>query len=118
MAIVRVGPWCNGEVRYGGFPDWVQHSTRWAPPSRWGLRPESPEFDSAVKRLYTHIGEQMRGLLWKDGGPVVGIQLDNEFSGPSRYLMGLKNMALSAGMDVPLQTKTGWPRMEDPMPAG
>jgi hypothetical protein len=118
LAIVRAGPWCNGEVRYGGFPDWVEKSTRWAPPTRWGLRPEHPEYDEAVRRLYTLIGEQMRGLLWKDGGPVVGIQLDNEYSGPSRYLLGLKNLALKVGMDVPLYTKTGWPRMEDPMPAG
>ncbi len=118
LAIVRAGPWCNGEVRYGGFPDWVEKSTRWAPPARWGLRPEHPEYHEAVRRLYTHIGEQMRGLLWKDGGPVVGIQLDNEYSGPSSYLLGLKNLALEVGMDVPLYTKTGWPRMEDPMPAG
>jgi len=118
LAIVRTGPWCNGEVRYGGFPDWIQNSTRWETPARWGLRPEHPDYDEAVRRLYTHIGEKMRGLLWKDGGPVVAIQLDNEYSGPSRYLLGLKNLALEAGIDVPLYTKTGWPRMEDPMPHG
>ena len=118
LAIVRAGPWCNGEVRHGGFPDWIQNSTRWAPPKRWGLRPEHPAYDEAVRRLYTHIGDQMRGLLWKDGGPVVAIQLDNEYSGPSQYLLGLKKLAIETGMDVPLYTKTGWPRMEDPMPAG
>ena len=118
LAIVRCGPWCNGEVRYGGFPDWVQNSTRWDPVSRWGLRPEHPEYMASVTRLYQQIGAQMQGLLWKDGGPVIGIQLDNEYSGPSNYLLGLKNLALEAGMDVPLYTKTGWPRMEDPMPEG
>ena len=118
MAIVRCGPWCNGEVRYGGFPDWVQNSTRWAPPARWGLRPENPDYFAAVARLYSQIGEQMQGLLWKDGGPVIGIQLDNEYSGPSKYLIDLKNLALASGMDVPLYTKTGWPRMEDTLPAG
>ncbi|MFM8717660.1 MAG: beta-galactosidase [Spartobacteria bacterium] len=118
LAIVRAGPWCNGEVRYGGFPDWIQNSTRWAPPARWGLRPEHPDYDEAVRHLYAQIGGKMRGLLWKDGGPVVAIQLDNEYSGPSRYLLGLKNLALETGMDVPLFTKTGWPRMEDSLPAG
>lgn len=118
MAMVRCGPWCNGEVRYGGFPDWVQNSTRWAPPARWGLRPENPEYFAAVARLYSRIGEQMQGLLWKDGGPVIGIQLDNEYSGPAKYLMDLKNLALASGMDVPLYTKTGWPRMEDSLPVG
>jgi hypothetical protein len=118
LAIVRCGPWCNGEVRYGGFPDWIQNSTRWPSPSRWGLRPDHSDYDAAVAQLYNQIGEQMRGLLWKDGGPVVGIQLDNEYSGPSRYLLGLKNLALKVGIDVPLYTKTGWPRMEDSMPPG
>ena len=118
LAIVRCGPWCNGEVRYGGFPDWVQNSTRWDPVSRWGLRPEHPAYMASVKRLYQQIGAQMEGLLWKNGGPVIGIQLDNEYSGPSNYLLGLKNLALEVGMDVPLYTKTGWPRMEDAMPEG
>lgn len=118
LAIVRCGPWCNGEARYGGFPDWIENSPHWPRPERWGMRPEHPEYLTAVSRLYRHIGEQIHGLLWKDGGPVVGIQLDNEYSGPSNYLMWLKQLAIDSGMDVPLYTKTGWPRMVDPMPAG
>ena len=37
---------------------------------------------SYVAKLYGQIGEQLRGLLWKDGGPVIGIQLENEYAGP------------------------------------
>jgi hypothetical protein len=118
MALVRIGPWCNGEARFGGFPDWIEKNQKWLPPERWGLRPEHPEFLAAVQRLYHQIGLQMQGHLWKDGGPVVGIQLDNEYSGPSKYLMFLKKLAIESGMDVPLFTKTGWPRMVDPMPEG
>ena len=118
MAIVRIGPWCNGEARYGGFPDWIEKSQKWPAPKRWGLRPEHPEYLASVQRLYHQIGQQIQGQLWKDGGPVVGIQLDNEYSGPSKYLMSLKKLAIEAGMDVPLFTKTGWPRMVDPMPEG
>lgn len=118
LAIVRCGPWCNGEARYGGFPDWIENSPHWPRPERWGMRPEHPEYLAAVFRLYRQIGDQMQGLLWKDGGPVVGIQLDNEYSGPSSYLMWLKQLAIDSGMDVPLYTKTGWPRMVDPMPVG
>lgn len=118
LAIVRCGPWCNGEVRYGGFPDWIQNSTHWDPVIRWGMRPEHPEYMASVSRLYQQIGTQMQGMLWKDGGPVIGIQLDNEYSGPSSYLLGLKKLALEVGINVPLYTKTGWPRMEDPMPVG
>jgi beta-galactosidase len=118
LAIVRCGPWCNGEARYGGFPDWIENSPHWPRPERWGMRPEHPEFLAAVSRLYRKIGDQMQGLLWKDGGPVVAIQLDNEYSGPSSYLVWLKKLAIASGMDVPLYTKTGWPRMVDLMPEG
>ena len=25
LAFLRIGPWCHGEVRNGGLPDWVMH---------------------------------------------------------------------------------------------
>ena len=73
--VVRCGPWCHGEVRNGGFPDWVlAHKD-------WKLRSTDTNFLAAVKILYAQIAEQMHGELWKDGGPVIGIQVDNEFGG-------------------------------------
>jgi beta-galactosidase len=71
-----------------------------------------------VKLLYEQIGQQLHGLLWKDGGPVIGIQLSNEYSGPPQYLMDLKQMAQQAGLDVPLYTRTGWPGRSTPPPFG
>jgi hypothetical protein len=44
----------------------------------------------------------------KTGGPVIAIQLENEYSGPTEHLMTLKQIARDAGMDVPLYTYTGW----------
>jgi len=110
--IVRCGPWCHGEVRNGGFPDWVQAR------KDWKLRSTDTNFLAAVKILYAQIAEQMRGELWKDGGPVIGIQVDNEFGGSPSYLMALKKIAIEAGMDVPLYIKTGWPPMRTPVPLG
>jgi hypothetical protein len=49
----------------------------------------------------------MQGLLWKDGGPVIGIQVDNE-NGNAPYLRALKQMAQDAGIDVPYYAMTGW----------
>ena len=31
-----------------------------------------------MERLYSEIGKQLEGLYFKDGGPIVGIQLENE----------------------------------------
>ena len=99
-AFVRMGPWCHGEVRNGGFPDWVQKSgTR--------LRTNDPAFLKLVEPLFAEEARQMQGLLWKDGGPVIGIQLDNECD-KADYLLALKTMARAAGVDVPFYAITGW----------
>ena len=110
--IVRCGPWCHGEVRNGGLPDWVVKQKDYKP------RTEDPRFLDNVKILYGEIEKQLHGQLWKDGGPVIGIQLDNEFSGPASYLLALKKIAQDAGLDVPLYTRTGWPNLKTPMPLG
>ncbi len=109
--VVRCGPWCHGEARNGGLPDWVQKSG-------WKLRSTDTNFLAATKILYGEIAKQIKGELWKDGGPVIGIQVDNEFGGNPAYLMALKKMAVDAGIDVPLYTKTGWPAMKTPVPLG
>ncbi len=110
--IVRCGPWCHGEVRNGGFPDWVvEHKD-------WKLRSTDTNFLAVVKILYGQIAEQLKGELWKDGGPVIGIQVDNEYGGSPNYLMALKKIAIESDFDVPLYIKTGWPAMKTPVPLG
>ncbi|HEU5395697.1 MAG TPA: beta-galactosidase, partial [Verrucomicrobiae bacterium] len=72
----------------------------------------------AVSILYRQIAVQMQGEMYKDGGPVIGIQVDNEYGGSPAYLMALKQIAVAAGIDVPFYTKTGWPAMRTPVPLG
>ena len=110
--VVRLGPWCHGEVRNGGLPDWLQLRT--------DLRRRSTDekFLALVRGLYGQVARQLEGLLWKDGGPVIGVQLDNEYRGPAEYLVALKKIARDCGLDVPLYTRTGWPSLTTPMPLG
>ncbi len=101
----RIGPWAHGEARNGGFPDWVLKNSP--------VRSNNPIYLSEVKKFYAQIGEQLHGLLWKDGGPVIGIQIENEYAahGPGKgreHLAALKQLALDSGLDVPLYTVTGW----------
>jgi beta-galactosidase len=103
---VRIGPWDHGECRNGGFPDWLLN--KGCP-----VRQIDPVYLGYVAQLYQQIGQQLHGLLWKDGGPVVGIQLENEYHehGPGKgaeYLMALQKLALQAGLNVPFFTITGW----------
>ncbi|HEU5079088.1 MAG TPA: beta-galactosidase [Opitutaceae bacterium] len=70
--ILRVGPFDHGEMRNGGLPDWL-----YGQPLE--IRSNDPRYLSYVEKLYTEIGRQIRGLLYKDGGPILGIQLENEY---------------------------------------
>ncbi|MBK8857993.1 MAG: beta-galactosidase [Opitutaceae bacterium] len=108
--IVRCGPWCHGEVRNGGLPDWIV--------ARPGARTDDPAYLASTQKLYAQIAAQVAGLLWKDGGPVIGIQLENEYGGPAEHLLTLKRLTVELGLDVPLYTRTGWPELQTPMPFG
>jgi hypothetical protein len=103
--LLRIGPWCHGEVRNGGFPDWLQ---KLGDSKAIQLRRDEPGYVGYVGKLYARIAQQTKGLLWKEGGPVIAVQVENEYSGPSEHLMTLKKMAQEAGIDVPLYTCTGW----------
>jgi hypothetical protein len=101
----RLGPWSHGEVRNGGFPDWVVE--------RGHTRENDPQYLREVDSLFQQIGDQLQGLYWKDGGPVIGVQIENEYRGLSprlgaEHIRTLKKMAIDAGIDVPFYTVTGW----------
>ncbi|HEX6557874.1 MAG TPA: beta-galactosidase [Longimicrobiales bacterium] len=103
----RVGPWSHGEARNGGFPDWLVQKVG------SGLRSNDSTYRAYVARFYDQIGAQLRGLLWKDGGPIVGVQLENEYNGtgPQRgpeHIVELKRLVRASGLDAPLYSVTGW----------
>ncbi len=105
FVIARIGPWDHAEVRNGGLPDWVLQ--------QGPIRENDPKYLASVHAWYGQIGDQLNGLLWKDGGPVIAIQIENEYSkrGPragEAHILELKKIALSSGLDVPLYLVTGW----------
>ncbi|MCL6591736.1 MAG: beta-galactosidase [Firmicutes bacterium] len=120
--ILRIGPFCHGEVRNGGFPDWLYGRP-------FTLRSNDKEYLRYVKRLYQEIARQAAGLLFQDNGPVIGIQLENEYmhaSAPWEFMVSqelewvgagtegpahlkvLKDLAREAGLITPLYTCTAW----------
>lgn len=109
--VLRLGPFCHGEVRNGGIPDWV--FTKGCK-----TRDENPVFLGLVEKLYRQIFTQIQGLQWKDGGPVMAAQFDNEYRGHGSYLMALKKIATKIGFDLPFYTRTGWPELATPVPFG
>ena len=104
--VPRIGPWSHAEVRNGGFPDWLLTKTT-------QLRSNDPTYLHYVDLYYRQIAAQLKGLMWSQGGPVIAIQLENEYRGrpPDRgapHILKLKELARSAGLCVPFYTVTGW----------
>ncbi|MGI5289543.1 beta-galactosidase [Nonomuraea polychroma] len=99
--VVRVGPWGHGESRNGGFPDWLL-AEDCVP------RTDDPRYLALVRPFFAQIGLQLRGLTRPDGGPIVGVQLENELYDQPGHLLTLKRLAKESGIDAPLWTATGW----------
>lgn len=123
FAIARVGPFVHGECRNGGLPDWLYGQP-------WEVRSNHPSYLQKVQQFYGQVGSQLRGLFYRDGGPIIGLQIENEYehcgapwdaadrSGPMEsvpsghdgveHIRRLRGLAEEAGMHAPLLTLTGW----------
>ena len=131
--ILRVGPFAHGEVRNGGLPDWLYGQP-------FEVRTTDPGFLACVRRLYARIGQETAGLYFQEDGPIIGVQLDNEYMHSSApwemttgisgewvfggnegeaYLHALKKLAAECGLRPAFYTCTGWggaPVPEDLVP--
>jgi len=107
--LVRIGPWSHGEARNGGFPDWLQQDG-------CKIRTNDPVYLQYAENFYRQIFAQVEGLLYKDGGPVIGVQIENEYGhcgglkgeAGEEHMRTLTLLAKDVGFDVPLYTATGW----------
>lgn len=68
---VRIGPFGHGEIRNGALPDWL-----FAKPLE--VRSNDENYLFYAKRLYEEIAKQLEGLYYKDGGPIIATQIENE----------------------------------------
>lgn len=106
---LRIGPWIHGEVRNGGFPDWLVNKG-------YKLRYDDPGYLKEVKKYYSRIYDEVKGLFYKDGGPIIGVQIENELGhcggaygeAGEQHMKTLHKMAKDIGFDVPYYTATGW----------
>ena len=59
---LRIGPWVHAECRNGGFPDWILEK-----PCR--TRTNDPLYLQYVRRYFTRLYQECKGMMEKDGGP-------------------------------------------------
>jgi beta-galactosidase len=111
---LRIGPWAHGECRNGGFPDWLVEKEKRC---KLSLRTDDPQYLKYVDLFFTKIAEQADGYMHKDDGPVIGIQIENEYGhagGPSdreegmAHMRTLRAMAEKKGLTTPYFSATGW----------
>jgi hypothetical protein len=95
---LRIGPYCNAEAVNGGIPKWALS----------GKRTNDSGYIAKVRDYFSRVAGQVQDLYVKDGGPVVGLQLENEFAhGDPDHITMLKQIAVENGIIVPFYSLTG-----------
>ncbi len=122
QVILRIGPFAHGECRNGGLPDWLYGQP-------FPVRSNDERYLSLVQRYFSEIAQQVQGLLFSDGGPIIGLQIENEYmhagapwevtykqgtewvpagSDGVEHMERLKQLSLSVGLQAPIYSCTGW----------
>lgn len=96
--ILRPGPYICGEWDFGGFPAWLLN----IPGVK--LRCNNPAFMKATENYMVHLGQQLKRLQIQNGGPIIMVQLENEYGAYGNdtvYLKALKKILIRAGFNTP-----------------
>lgn len=97
--ILRIGPWDHGEVVRGGFPKRINRMV--------GKRTNHPKYLREVEKFWRGLYKEVAPYL--DGETVIGIQLENEYTGSTEHIRTLRRMAEKIGFKTPFFTMTAWP---------
>lgn len=104
-AILRPGPYCCAETEYGGIPAWTLRYPNVK------VRTNDPQYVAWSRAYIDQVARQVRDLQVTHGGPLLMVQMENEYSlvswgnhGNIDYLRSLKKIFRQAGFDVPLFT--------------
>ena len=102
--VLRPGPYVCAEVDFGGFPAWLLRTP--------GLRVRSldPRYLAASARYLARLGQEIGDLQSSRGGPILMLQLENEYGSFGRdrdYLAATQRQLRDAGFDLPLFTSDG-----------
>lgn len=93
--ILRPGPYVCAEWELGGYPSWLLKDRKLV------LRSTDPKYTAAVDRWMQRLGQEVKPLLLRNGGPVIAVQLENEygaFGDDKAYLEGLEATYRRAGL--------------------
>ena len=99
--IVRPGPYVCAEWDFGGLPWWLLKEPGIQ------MRTRDERFLAACQRWFEALGKQLGPLQTTKGGPILMVQIENEygsFGRDKKYLERLRDGLRGAGFEVPLFT--------------
>ena len=102
--LLRPGPYVCAEWDFGGLPPYLLK----VPDIR--VRCMDPRYMEAVGMYVEHLASVVRPLLVTNGGPVLMVQVENEYGSygnDTKYLESLRTLWLNNGIDVPFYTADG-----------
>lgn len=91
--ILRPGPYVCAEWDFGGLPAWLLRE-------RVPIRTRDEAYMQPVRAWLRRLGEELAPLQQTYGGPIVAVQLENEygaFGNEREYLRALKGALVDAG---------------------
>lgn len=102
--LLRPGPYVCAEWEFGGLPPYLLQ----IPDIK--VRCMDHRYMEAVKRYVTALAKEVKPLLVTNGGPIVMVQIENEYGSygnDKTYLNTLKDLWVENGINVPFYTADG-----------
>ncbi|WP_324673229.1 glycoside hydrolase family 35 protein [Hymenobacter sp. GOD-10R] len=99
--VLRPSPYVCAEWEFGGYPYWLQNEKGLV------VRSKSPQFLAEYKAYIQEVGKQLAPLQINHGGPVLMVQVENEYgfyASDKEYLAINRKLFQDAGFDGLLYT--------------
>lgn len=113
LVILRPGPYGCGEWEFGGYPWWLQKTKGLV------IRTDNQQFLDSCRAYINQLAGQVRDLQITNGGPIVMVQVENEFGSyvaqrkdiplevHKSYNAKIRQMLLDAGFNIHTFTSDG-----------
>ena len=102
--ILRPAPYICAEWEFGGLPYWLLND------SNMKVRFDYPPFMDKINQYFDQLFAQVIDLQVNHGGPIIMMQVENEYGGyanDKNYMRKMAEMMIAKGVEVPLVTSDG-----------
>ncbi len=102
--LLRPGPYVCAEWDFGGLPTYLLK----IPDIK--IRCMDSRYMKAVARYITHLSQEIKPLLCNQGGPILMLQIENEYGSygnDKKYLEELRKLWIQNGVNGPFYTADG-----------